>query len=139
MRTKLAAELENDFIAQPLEAGYKHRAEETLEHHLRERPGEESLNHVREICLNASHPATAADTLTCLAALDRRPATPEWRAELIREALASPSTRMREAAIGAAEHWGYEPATIEALQQHQDPEEWLQEYVQAVIADGGRG
>lgn len=139
MSHNLAAELENDFTAQPLEAGYKHRAEETLERHLRTHPGEESLNQVREICLNADRPATAAGTLTCLAALVRKPGTPEWRAELIREALASPSAHMRDAAIGAAEHWGYEAPAMAVLQQHQDPDRWLQDYAQAMIADRGQG
>ena len=138
MSYNLAAELEGDFRVQPLEAGYNHRAEETLERYLRTNPGAESLANVRRICLNADRPATAAGTLTCLAALDRKPETPEWRAELVREALASPSAEMRDAAIGATEHWGYETATIEVLRQHQDPDRWLQEYAEAVIADGGQ-
>ena len=72
-----------------------------------------------------------ADTLRLLTQLT--PATPEWRAKLIEEALRSPSVVVRDAAIQAIETWE-EPALFSLLRRHVDPDAWLQSYKTTLIA-----
>ena len=131
-------ELQADFQNEPLEDGMNHPAVQTLERWLTPEREEELIQTLEKICRDEQHPALAANTLKCLAGMERRPGTPERRAGFIRTALHSGDMEIREAGVDAAEHWDGEPEILELLRAHQDPTEWIQEYVNGVLADWGK-
>lgn len=133
----LTWELRADFENEPLEDGMAHPAEETLARRLTREREDEWLPFLERICRDEDHPALAASTLKCLGRLDRRPWTPGGRAMLVRQALAAQDMQIRNAGAQAAEHWDGEPRILEELQQHSDPEEWMQEYVDGILRDWG--
>ena len=123
-----------DFDAEPLEAGMAHRAEETLAQALTQQPGEDTLEHLMEICTNDQRPGFASSVLNCLSRLDDRPGTPEWRTGLVKATLQSTDVEIRDAAIGAVESW-QEPSLINELREHHETEWWLRDYQKGVIQD----
>ena len=85
-----------------------------------------------EYCRNAEYSSYAADALHCLARLTK-PATAEWRAQVVREALASADPGVRDSAIQAAESWE-DSSLADILRAHEEPESYLREYLQDVLA-----
>ena len=134
-KSHLAREITGDFRNTLYEGGMEHPAERTLERWLTPDREADTLPALEEICLDEQRPALAADTLKCLAVLERRPGDTRWRAELVRRALASDDIEIRDAAIQASEHWTWEPEIMIVLMKHKDPDKWLQDYLDAVVSD----
>ena len=73
------------------------------------------------------------DVITYLTRVERM-GTPEWRGRLVRDALRSGNIEMRDAAAQAAEHWP-ERGILAALEEHDEPKQWLADYINDVAAD----
>ena len=134
-KTALRHELQADFIADPVEDGMDHEAENTLARALAGDHREATLEWLREFCTDAEHPAFASSVLRCLGNLDY-PGSEEWRAAVVRDALATGNTQVKDAAVQAVEKWG-ESGLVHVLRTHQEDVPWLQEYIQGVIDDLG--
>ena len=129
---KFERDLEASFRAAPVESGVAHLADRIVEDALRVVPGELVYDFLGEYFRNAESPSFAADALRCLTRL-ARPATAEWRARIVREALASADQEIRGCAIQAAESWE-DSGLAEILRAHEEPKAYLREYLQDVLA-----
>ena len=109
-----------------------HLADRIIEDALRVVPDELVHDFLGEYFRNAESRSDAANALHCLARLTK-PATAEWRARIVREALASTDLEIRDNAIQVAESWE-DGSLVEVLQAHEEPEPYLRKYLHAVIA-----
>ena len=134
-QSALRHELQADFVAEPVEGGMDHEAENTLARVLASDHGEDALEWIREFCTDAKRPAFAASVLNCLGNLEL-PGSAEWRVTLVRDALATDNTQVKDAAVQAVEKWG-EPGLVDVLRTHQENVQWLHEYILGVIDDLG--
>ena len=127
---QLEAALSNAFVAEPLEDGMTHPAEEIIAAAVR--GSGEALGWLRSFALAATAPAFAASTLRCLSRLDIGAA--EWRARLVADVLASGDVQMRDAALQAAEEWGGR-CLRDILEAHlaSEPVEWLRQAMREVV------
>ncbi len=135
--SRLTWELQADFLDEPFEDGMDHPAEQTLKQWLTPEREDELIPTLEEICRDEQHPVFAAGTLKCLARLERRPGTPEQRAGMVRSALQAENVELRDAGAEAAEQWDGEPQVLEVLKGHQDPTDWIQEYINGIIDKWG--
>ena len=108
-------------------------AEKTLARALVGDHGEDTLDWLKEFCTDAKRSAFAASVLRCLANLEH-PGSAQWRVPLVRDALTTGNTEVRDAAVQAVEKWG-ESGLVDILRTHQDNVPWLHEYIQGVIDD----
>ena len=115
-----------------MESGVAHLADRIIEDALRVVPNELVYDFLGEYFRDAESFSDAANALHCLARLTK-PGTTEWRAQIVREALASADLEVRDNAIQVAESWE-DGGMVEVLQAHEEPEPYLREYLQAVIA-----
>ena len=134
-QSALRHELQADFVAEPVEGGMDHEAESTLARVLAGDHGEDALEWIREFCTDAKRPAFAASVLNCLGNLEF-PGSAEWREILVRDALATGNTQVKDAAVQAVEKWG-ESGLVDVLRTHQENVPWLHEYILGVIDDLG--
>ena len=134
-QSTLRHELQADFVAEPVEGGMDHEAENTLARALAGDHGEDALEWIREFCTDAKRPAFAASVLNCLGNLEF-PGSTEWRETLVRDALATGNTQVKDAAVQAVEKWG-ESGLVDVLRTHQENVPWLHEYILGVIDDLG--
>ena len=132
-REQLSSELRTAFEVHPFENGIEHAAEEiiALASH-----NEWVFTWFRDFCTDMERPSFAASVLRCLGR-DPRIGSEEWRCGLIQEALAIDDVEIRDAAIQAVESWGGKDL-VEILRTHEEPEPWMRQYVEDVIADLGR-
>ena len=130
---QLANELQADFQNNPLQDGMDHPAARTLQRAIQNIPAHQLMTWLKTTCTDAHSPVFAASVLICLGALPN-PLDPPRRRQLIREALESQSIDIREAAIQAVEQW-QEVDLADLLQNHTDPEPWLQQYARGVAQD----
>lgn len=133
MKTLLDIKLCAAFDAAPLKDGIDHAAENILQEALRS-PASSLLaaETLRELCLNPERPAFGASILRCLGRLPDA-STPEWRTQLVREALNADNPEVRDAAMQAAESWGGNGiATV--LREHDEPDAFLRQYQRKVAA-----
>lgn len=134
-QSALRHELQADFVADPVEGGMDHEAENTLARVLASDHGEDALEWIREFCTDAKRPAFASSVLNCLGNLEL-PGSAEWRVKLVRDALATGDTQVKDAAVQAVEKWG-ERGLVDILRTHQESVPWLHEYILGVIDDLG--
>ena len=134
-QSALRHELQADFVAEPVEGGMDHEAENTLARALAGDHQDDALEWIREFCTDAKRPAFAASVLNCLGNLEF-PGSAEWRETLVRDALATGNTQVKDAAVQAVEKWG-ESALVDVLRTHQENVPWLHEYILGVIDDLG--
>ena len=128
-RRRLLAALE----AQPVEDGTWHPAEDVLRWAVGSFPLEAG-RWVSDVYLDLSdQPDVAAGLLQCLSRLASS-AVGAWGARLVKNGLRHQDVAVREAAVIAAEAWG-EPALLDLLRTHREPEGWLAEYVEQVLQD----
>ena len=120
----------DSIVAEPVEDGYRHSAEEILEQAINS-DADSAATWIRLLILDRRKPALAAAVLRCLGRLDN-PLTEEWRASLVEAALASPDVEVRDAAAQAAELWNDE-RSYEVLRQHNETEPWLRAYIEEVL------
>ena len=121
------------FDAVPLEDGMSHPAEEVIAEALQSGEEHRALEWFRAFSLNITHPSFAASFLRCLGR-QFAPGTSSWRANLVRDGLATQDVEIRDAAVQAAELWG-DPNLVDVLQSHCEPVSWLQHYISEVIDD----
>ena len=134
-QSSLRQELQADFAAEPVEGGMDHEAENTLARVLASDHGEDALEWIREFCTDTRRPAFASSVLNCLGNLEF-PGSAEWRVTLVRDALVTGGTQVRDAAVQAIEKWG-ESRLVDVLRTHQENVPWLREYILGVIDDLG--
>ena len=130
---QLAARLSAAFEAEPVEDGTEHLAERIIGEALRSDESGRILDWFEALCLDTIRPSFAASTLRCLGRV-KNPGPFTWRAALVRDALAMGNAELRDAAVQAAESWG-EPGLVDVLRSHHETEQWLREYIRAVIDD----
>ena len=121
------------FDSEPLEDGMDHPAEEVIADALETIDKLRLLPWLREFSLDHEQPVFAASVLRCLGRISEL-GTEEWRVGLVRTALTMKNVQIRDAAVQAAEHWA-DHGLIEVLQDHNDTEPWIADYVDMVISD----
>ena len=132
---QLANRLWAAFEAETLEDGMNHPAESIINEFLDSFADQPLLHWFREIASDAETPSFAASVLRCLGR-NTDVGTPEWRGNLIQDALRVKDAEVRDAAIQAAESWG-DQSLVGILRAHDETEDWLQQYIQEVIEDLG--
>lgn len=131
-RERFASKLWTAFEAEPLEDGMNHLADEIIEKALKPE-NQTILRWLKDLCLNAEEPDFAAAVLRCLGR-QVLPGTNSWRTELVRDGLATNNVEIRDAAVQAAESWGGQEI-LNVLESHQEPEQWIQDYIRDVVND----
>lgn len=131
-RERLGSSLWTAFETEALEDGIDHPADEIIEKSLQS--GNQSvLGWLRSLCLDIEEPIFAASVLRCLGRQEL-PGTDSWRTELVRDGLAANNAEMRDATVQAAESWGGQEI-LNILESHQEPEQWIQDYIRNVVND----
>ena len=125
--------LYTSFEETPLESCVYHPAEKIIEDALHTIPDGLAYSFLKDYCLDNEKPVYGASVLRCLSRITK-PGTTEWRAQIIHGALASTNLELRDNAIQAAESWG-DRYLASILQAHEEPEPYLREYLQHVIAE----
>ena len=134
-RAELAYRLNAVFETEPVEDGMDHPAEEIIKEALLF-PGDPSvLEWLRRFCLDAARPNFAASVMRCLGR-QAHPGTITWRTDLVCSALNMYHVEIRDAAVQAAELWGGQDMR-NVLEAHNEPLDWLRNYVLDVIDDIG--
>ena len=125
--------LYTSFEETPLESCAYHPAEKIIEDALHTIPDGLAYSFLKDYCLDDEKPVYGASVLRCLSRLTS-PGTPEWRAQIICGALTSSNLELRDNAIQAAESWE-DRRLASILRAHEEPEPYLREYLQHVIAE----
>ena len=130
---QLERQLWTAFDAEPLEDGVTHPAEQIIEGFVRN--ARDAPDRLAELALDDASPAFAASVLRCLSRV-AGVGSANWRANLVRDALGSRETQMRDAALQAAEEWG-DPSLRPILRSHvsREPVTWLRVAAQDVIEE----
>ena len=135
-RARLLYPLRAAFEAEPVEDGMDHPAEEIIREALHCTEDQRGvLEWLRTFSLDAERPNFAASVLRCLGR-QARPGTDSWRTALVRSALIMDDAEIRDAAVQAAESWGGQDMR-NVLEAHNEPLDWLRNYVRDVIEDLG--
>lgn len=132
-RDQLESRLWWAFESEPLEDGMDHPADRLLAEHLNEDTGTRILEWIREWCRDTTNAAFAASVLQCVAR-QQRPGPASWRAELVREGLATPRVEIRDAAAKAADSWK-DSELLPILEGHREPVPWLADFIRDVVTD----
>ncbi len=132
-QSRLMLSLHASFEAEPLEDGMDHPADEIIRGALRDAKDDRVFHWIKESCLDAKRSSFAASVLRCVGR-QMYPGSEAWRTELVRCALDMEDVEIRGAAIQAAEFWGG-PDICEVLKAHDEPLQWLRNYVRDVIED----
>ena len=134
-RTQLAYRLNAAFEAEPVEDGMDHSAEDIIREVLLSTEEPLIFEWLQGFCLDAARPNFAASVLRCLAR-QPDPCTTSWRTDLVHSALDMDDAEIRDAAVQAAEFWGGQDIR-NVLEAHNEPLQWLRNYVRDVIEDLG--
>lgn len=118
--------------ADPVEDGYSHPAEVSLEELLRV-SGQNAGDWLIDVLSGRRWNASLAAGLLRLSSR-QKPLTEEWRLRVIQLALSSPNIELRDAAVQAAESWE-DPSAAQLLQAHTEPCAWLADYIWRVTRD----
>ena len=130
---RLAYRLRGAFEIEPFEDGMDHPADQIIENALRSSGSQSILDWLSAFSLDTERPNFASSVLRCLGR-QTHIGTAAWRAELVRNALATDDIEIRDAAVQAAESWGG-LEVVNVLMLHNEPESWLQEYILEIIDD----
>ena len=132
-RERLAHRLRSAFEIEPFEDGMNHPADQIIENVLRSSGSQGILDWLSAFSLDMERPNFASSVLRCLGR-QAHIGTAAWRAELVRNALATDDIEIRDAAVQAAESWGGS-GMVNVLRSHSEPESWLQEYILEIVDD----
>ena len=132
-KERLAYRLRSAFEVEPFGDGMDHPADQIIEDALRSSGSQGVLDWVSAFSLDRERPNFASSILRCLGH-QIHIGTPAWRAQLVRNALATDDIEIRDAAVQAAESWGGREV-VNVLMLHNEPESWLQEYILEIIDD----
>ena len=124
---RLACRLQGAFDIEPFEDGMDHPADRIIENALRSSGSQSILDWLISFSLDTERPNFASSVLRCLGR-QTHIGTAAWRAELVRNALATDDIEIRDAAVQAAESWGG-LEVVNVLMLHNEPESWLREGV----------
>jgi hypothetical protein len=119
-----------------VEDGFTHPVEELLVQHLSDDPDTSRLwIEAAYMGARAQKPSLAAGLLRCIGRLPQSLTLP-WAERIAVSSLRHEDVEVRDAAIRAFERWGG-PISAYVLQSHleREPEMWLKEYIEEVIAD----
>jgi hypothetical protein len=117
---------------EPVEDGHTHTIEDYLKEVIHERGQEVGSWLIDVISGRRWNRSPAAELLRLVSR--QKPFTEDWRLDVIRIALSSPSVELRDAAVQAAELW-QEPRAVELMQQHEECCTWLADYIKRVMQD----
>ena len=135
-RSKFEIHLIMAFAREDVSDGMDHPATDMIHNAIKIDPC--AADWVRDIVLASYYTGTRAsipaDTLTCVSRIPRALLGPKWCAELVRDALKSENFRLRDAAVVAAEQWGGW-TVAQTLREHDEPVDWLREYIERIIVD----
>ena len=122
----------NAVEADEVENGVRHPGEDILQEAIGTL-GDQAHIWMTEVVLAASstHQATP---LLVLASRAGCPAPTSLRRRLLEWALDQQNLELRDAAVQACEHWE-DSGLIDLLQKHEEPEGWLEYYIERVIRD----
>ncbi len=134
-KKKFRSWLMNAFDVEPLESGVTHPAEEIISQFLLKLKGPLVFTWLEELIVNTTRPAFVSSIILCLGRFEQL-GTPDWRATIIRQSLASENTEIRDAAAQAAESWGGS-SIRDILLQHDEQVLWLHDYIQSIVEDLG--
>lgn len=129
----LESALVEALTVEPIENGYPHPVDETLDELDVGDPAGLGACFQRVFYRSLDKPALAAGLLLAASRLPRV-VTDVWGQLLAAAGLRNPHPEIREAAVRALEHWGG-AAAIELLSRHQEPLQWLARYVEGVVED----
>jgi len=132
-RSQLESRLWWAFESEPLEDGMDHPADRLLAEHLNEDAETQTLEWIRDWCMDTMNATFAASVLQCVAR-QLRPGTASWRTELVRGGLATQQVEIRDAAAKAADAWK-DSELLAILQGHTEPVPWLADFIRDVVAD----
>ena len=132
-RRQLESRLWWAFESEPLEDGMDHPAEQLLAEYLNVGSGTRMLDWISEWCLDTTNATFAASVLQCLAR-QPHPGTVAWRAELVRNGLATPHVEIRDAAAKAADSWE-DAELLPVLEGHREPVPWLADFIRDIVTD----
>lgn len=126
-------ELIASFEAEAVENGIYHPAEQIIASALQGDQRDKAMTWLRELSLNEADPSLASNVIRCLGRMSAIGSS-KWRKNLIRKTLAIEHLEIRDAAAKAADTWS-DTGLKEVLEQHSEPERWLQQYISEVIQD----
>lgn len=126
----LEAKLQSAFDAEPVEDGVIHSAEHIIEQALLSGDSQRVCGWLAQMSTNSERPVFAASVLRCIGR--QTPGTATWRAEVLRESLASRDVEIRDAAVQAAEQWG-DSEVKNVLRGHSEAISWLRDYIDDVL------
>ncbi len=127
----LQRELHLALDAAPVEDGMRHAGEELLREAIRSYPQEIGAWLSSEIFKEVSA-TSGASVLRLIARIRDLPAS--LRQELVTRALAADDVELRDAAVQAVDQWG-DKNLLQILREHREPEIWIRDYLERVIAD----
>lgn len=125
--------LEDLFDEEPVEDCMDHPAQEEMQRAFETTDHSLILNGLFEFVSSDTEPCFAAYVLRCLSRLDLKGYS-EWRAKFVATALTSDFLETRDAGVRAAESWA-DPELRMLLLEHDEPVEWLRDYMADVIDD----
>lgn len=134
-QARFEEQLQGMFIAEPIEDGVTHPAQNLIEKALEE--DEPLVSEWIRAFVDTQRPSFAAAALKCAGRL-LSPGSEQWRMSLVEQALKHEDPEVRDAAVQALESWGGERA-VEILKKHHEPRPWLRDYIDRVIRDLSRG
>ncbi|MYJ87811.1 MAG: hypothetical protein F4044_08865 [Rhodobacteraceae bacterium] len=127
---ELELRLANAFEEIPQEDGFYHPAEQILDEAIGSIYEMRVLDWILQTIKEKTNTAFALSVLRSLAHL--RPATPEWRVNIIRIAISSENIETRDIAVQVAESWDDIEVNV-ILKEHKEPIPWLQPYINEVL------
>ena len=125
--------LESLFEEDHVEDCVKHASQEVILDALDSEHSSSVLDWILEFTANPVDPTFAASVLLCISRLDGI-GTSKWRSGVVAKALRSHSLEVRDAGIKAAESWE-DPHLLPILENHNEPVEWLRDYLHEVKGD----
>ena len=126
----LEAKLKSAFDADPVEDGVTHSAEHIIEQALLSEDEQRVCGWLAQMSTDSEQPVFAASVLRCIGRQTLGTAT--WRAEVLKESLASCDLEIRDAAVHAAEEWD-SPEVKSVLRGHSEAVSWLRDYIEDVL------
>ena len=130
--SRLLEKLQAAFEDEPFENGIAHEAEQIIVEAIQDGA---VLYWFDDVCTDTNDPSFAASVLRCLGR-QAEIGNDDWRNDLIRQALASKDMEIRDAAVQTIEAWGGKQL-LNILKDHDEPEAWIQAYINDVINDMG--
>ena len=141
-RDRLKCRLWISFEHDVLEDGMGHPADQIIESALKS-PDPAVLAWLREFSLGRDNPWFASSVLKCVGR-QPDPGTSEWRAGLVKDALAADDLEMRASAVDAAGEWldtwnvpaeETDKRLVGVLEEHAEQDEWLAGYIRDLIEE----